>query len=260
MVFAKLLRRTRPALPAIPEGQRVYAVGDIHGRLDLLERLLGQVEADDRGRGAAETQLIFLGDYVDRGPASCGVIDRLIALRDERPSTRFLIGNHEQLFLKVIDGDESSMRSFLRIGGRETLFSYGIEPVTYRSSSRDDLLAMIPEHVPAAHRAFLASLESMIELGDYLFVHAGIKPGRPLHEQTTSELCWIRGEFLDHRESFGRIVVHGHTVMDEPDVRSNRIGIDTGAFETGRLTALGLEGGDRWFLATQPMHLGDGPA
>jgi serine/threonine protein phosphatase 1 len=236
-----------PALqPVVPAGRRVYAIGDIHGRLDLLERLLERV-ADDDARGDAE--LIFLGDLVDRGPDSRGVVQRLLALRDTRPA-RFLMGNHEEVFLRALDGDLKALRFLTRIGGRETLLSYGISEEQYRALDYQDLLVLAQDLVPAAHRAFLASFERWIEIGDYLFVHAGLKPGVALADQQQSDLCWIRDEFLDHRESFGKMVVHGHSITETVDERSNRIGIDTGAFASGRLTAIGLEGGRRWYLST----------
>ena len=250
MSLFSFFTRSQAGGHTVPEGQRVYAIGDIHGRLDLLDALLEQIRADDEARGGAETQLIFLGDYVDRGPSSKQVVDRMIELRDGPTPTRFLVGNHEQLFLNSLAGDQRTMRVFIRNGGKETLFSYGIDSTDYSSSSLQQLIDLMGQLVPPEHVSFISSLEHMIEVGDYLFVHAGIRPGLALEAQSTSELCWIRGEFLNHRDSFGKMVVHGHTIRDEPEVRSNRIGIDTGAFHSGRLTALGLEGGERWFLST----------
>lgn len=238
--------REQAPQPIVPPGRRIYAIGDIHGRLDLLDLLLERIAGDDE-RGDAE--LIFLGDLVDRGDDSRGVVDRLLALRDTR-SARFLMGNHEEVFLRALEGDLKALRFLTRIGGRETLLSYGISEEQYRALDYDDLLVLAQKLVPATHRAFLASFERWIEIGDYLFVHAGLRPGVALADQQQSDLCWIRGEFLDHRESFGKIVVHGHSITDEVDERPNRIGIDTGAFASGRLTALGLEGAMRWYLST----------
>ncbi|HEV2815946.1 MAG TPA: metallophosphoesterase family protein [Allosphingosinicella sp.] len=242
---------TRPAPPAfvVPAGRRIYAIGDIHGRRDLVEQLLAMIDADDRRRGAARTELIFLGDLVDRGPDSRGVVERLMALRDERPA-RFLMGNHEEVFLRAVAGDTRALRFLIRIGGRETLFSYGISAEEYRELEYDALMARIREQVPADHIAFLSAFEQWIEVGDYLFVHAGLRPGVALEDQAQSDLCWIRDDFLRHRESFGRMVVHGHSITEEIDERTNRIGIDTGAYATGRLAAIGLEGGERWYLST----------
>ena len=246
-----LMSRTQPRADRVPEGVRVYAVGDIHGRLDLLEELLATIAADDRARGAgAETQYIFLGDLIDRGPDSRGVVERLLAFSTEDRNVRFLMGNHEQVFLRAMAGDLRALRFLIRIGGRETLLSYGITEEDYRALDFDELAARAAEQVPAEHLAFLRGFEDRIALGDYLFVHAGLRPGVALEEQAQSDLYWIRDEFLSHGESFGPIVVHGHSISEEIDVRSNRIGIDTGAFASGRLTAIGLEGGERWFLST----------
>ena len=244
-----LVTRAQPRVCSIPDGRRVYAVGDIHGRLDLVDRLLGLIDADDRNRGPAETQLIFLGDLVDRGPDSRGVVERLMALRQTRP-VRFLRGNHEEVFLNTLAGDLRALRFLIRIGGRETLLSYGITAEQYRELDYDELMALVRLKVPSSHVAFLDSFEDWIEIGDYLFVHAGIRPGVALAEQKASDLCWIRDDFLRHRDSFGKMVVHGHSITEDIDERANRIGIDTGAFASGRLTAIGLQDDARWYLST----------
>lgn len=246
-----LVRRTPPRTERVPDGVRVYAIGDIHGRLDLLDQLLASIAADDRTRGnGVETLYIFLGDLIDRGPDSSGVVERLMAFSRSGANVRFLMGNHEQVFLQALEGDRRALRFLSRIGGRETLQSYGIGEEDYKALDFDELAAHAADKVPAEHIAFLSGFENMIRLGDYLFVHAGIRPGVILEEQEQSDLYWIRDEFLSHRDSFGAIVVHGHSITEDIDVRANRIGIDTGAFATGRLTAIGLEGGERWFLST----------
>jgi serine/threonine protein phosphatase 1 len=244
-----LVRRTQPRAEQVPEGVRVYAIGDIHGRLDLLDALLARIDEDDAERGPARTELIFLGDLVDRGPESAGVVERVMQLGGTG-KVRYLMGNHEEVFLRAVEGDMRALRFLLRIGGRETLLSYGISAEEYRELDFDELLPLLKEMVPPAHVAFLSAFESWIEIGDYLFVHAGLRPGVALEEQKASDLCWIRDDFLNHRDSFGKMVVHGHSITEDIDVRSNRIGIDTGAFATGRLTAIGLEGEERWFLST----------
>ena len=165
-------------------------------------------------------------------------------------AVRGLKGNHEEMFLSAIGGSERAMRGFTQFGGRETLLSYGMSQRDYNEYLFPELIEAAARIVPAAHIAYLDALEDMIEIGDYLFVHAGMKPGVPIAEQTPEALRWIRREFLDHRGDFGRVVVHGHTITSDVDVRSNRIGIDTGAYESGRLTAIGLEGAERWFLQT----------
>lgn len=250
-LFKFVSRRAAPRPHGLPDGLRVYAIGDIHGRLDLLDALLDAIAADDRARGGAlRTLYVFLGDLIDRGPDSRGVVERLMRLAESGLDARFLMGNHEEVLLRALDGDVKALRFLVRIGGRETLLSYGIDEEEYRSHDYDDLLRMAIERVPAGHRAFLAGFEKWISVGDYLFVHAGIRPGVAIEEQAASDLYWIRDDFLRHRDSFGKMIVHGHSITEEIDVRANRIGIDTGAFASGRLTAIGLEGEERWFLST----------
>lgn len=225
-------------------------MGDIHGRLDLLDRLLDDIAADDARRGAAATQIVFLGDLIDRGPDSAGVVERLLSFSKGSLPSKFLMGNHEEVFLRVLAGDIRAMRFLLRIGGRATVMSYGFDAREFAALDFDALTARLIERVPAEHVAFLSSFKEMIELGDYLFVHAGIRPGIDLAAQKAADLRWIRDDFLDCRDDHGKLIVHGHSITDQVDVRANRIGIDTGAFESGRLTAIGLEGGERWFLST----------
>lgn len=234
----------------MPAGQRVYGIGDIHGRLDLLDELLLSIDADDASRPAADKSVIFLGDLIDRGPDSRGVVDRLIEYRMGKTEVRFLMGNHEQVFLRALSGDVNALRFLIRIGGRETILSYGIGESEYGSLSYEQLGEALRAKVPEHHIAFLGGFEPWVEVGDYLFVHAGLRPGIPFHQQGLDELCWIRGDFLQHRGSFGKIVVHGHSISEDVEIRPNRIGIDTGAFATGRLTAIGLEQDQRWFLST----------
>lgn len=242
---------SEPVVRAIPEGQRVYAVGDIHGRVDLLDDMIAQIEADDRTRGTAQTQIIFLGDIVDRGPDSAGVVERLIRLAETRGNVRFILGNHEEIFLRALGGDIESLRLFVRIGGRETILSYGVAERDYERTDYDELLALIQARVPPQHIEFLQGFEDRIEVGDYVFVHAGLRPGVAIEAQRRADMRWIRSSFLDSTWEFGKLVVHGHSISDEIVVRANRIGIDTGAFASGRLSALGLEGVDRWYLATE---------
>ncbi len=251
-----MLKRIRNPLRAqtpkasVPEGLRLYAIGDVHGRLDLLDKLLDQIDADDAGRGEATPQLIFLGDLIDRGPDSAGVVERASQLAVELPSTRLLLGNHEEVFLQLLDGDINALPFFCRIGGRETILSYGISERDFAQLDAGDLLARLVRSVPPRHVAFLRGFEDMVVAGDYAFVHAGIQPGVPLEVQQPSNLRWIREPFLNHSAPHTKIIVHGHSVTGEVDLRSNRIGIDTGAYATGHLTAIGLEGSERWFLST----------
>ncbi|MEH3121273.1 MAG: metallophosphoesterase family protein [Sphingomonas phyllosphaerae] len=252
-MLKKLLRSSRvaatPAFAPAP-GSRIYAIGDIHGCRDELERLLVMIDADDAARGTAETTLIFLGDLVDRGPDSAGVVARLMALAQERPRVRFLKGNHEELFLHALGGAKDALRMFCRVGGKETVLSYGVGRAEYDSLDYPQLAGRMEELVPPAHRAFLESFEDMIVSGDYAFVHAGVRPDVPLDEQKPSDLRWIRDSFLEYRGAYPKMIVHGHTITPEVDRRANRIGVDTGAYASGKLTALGIEDRETWILNT----------
>ncbi len=251
-MLAKFLksRRSPVSRPAIPPGRRIYAIGDIHGCADELDRLLAMIEADDAARDDATTTLIFIGDLVDRGPASARVIERMCDLVKQQRDVRFLAGNHEEIFARSLDGDPKALRLFCRIGGRETALSYGIDEAEYERLDYDELAVALDRQVPVAHRSFLNRLENMITVGDYVFVHAGVHPGADLDEQDPADLRWIRSPFLDHGRPLAKMVVHGHTIADQLDVQPHRIGIDTGAYATGRLTAIGLQGEDIWPLQT----------
>jgi diadenosine tetraphosphatase ApaH/serine/threonine PP2A family protein phosphatase len=232
---------------ALPDGVRVYAVGDIHGCAAELDLLLAMIEADVAGwRG--ERHLVFVGDYVDRGPNSKGVVARLL----HPPSgftVRHLKGNHEQALLDFLDDPESYV-AWRDFGARETLLSYGVtapaDDATAFAAARDRFRAALPKE----HRAFFEALELSARIGDYFFVHAGVRPGIALEMQSAEDLLWVRDEFLASTADFGAVVVHGHTPTMAPVRRRNRIGIDTGAFATGRLTAAVLEGIDCRFLGT----------
>ena len=245
-------RKESPAPPpaAIPAGKRVYAIGDIHGRADLLDQLLVKILADDAARDDAEAQIIFLGDLADRGPGSRQVIEHAMALAQSRPDTVFIMGNHEELLIRVWDGDRATAATFHRAGGRETLISYGITAEQYDSWDLDEVTDATTRVVPKAHIDFLRAFRSSYRLGDYFFTHAGVRPGIALDDQDETDLRWIRSDFIDSTADFGAVVVHGHTIRDAVEERANRIGIDTGAYASGRLTAIGLEGTDRWYLST----------
>lgn len=251
MVLKRFLARARKsqAVHRIPDGQRVYAVGDVHGRLDLLDDLIRRIDNDDARREAARTTLIFLGDLVDRGPDSRGVIERARTLQ-AAGNVHCLMGNHEEVFLRSVTGDIQALRLFIRIGGRETILSYGVSEEEYCKADFEELAEIFAARVPSEHVAFISSFENHIEIGDYLFVHAGIRPGVPIAEQTPADLRWIRDPFLDHEGDHGRRVVHGHSIRQAAELLPNRIGIDTGAYSTDRLSAVGLEGGAQWFLST----------
>jgi serine/threonine protein phosphatase 1 len=253
MVLSRLFNRVRPdraSAPTVPAGQRVYAIGDIHGRRDLFDALLTMIEADDAARDPAQTRLILLGDLVDRGPDSRGVIDRAIALQGGPFGMRWLTGNHEEVFALALDGDAQRVRYCIGIGGDATIRSYGLDGDAYDRADFAEVARLLPSLVPDAHRAFLATGEDMIVIGDYAFVHAGVRPGVALDRQTQADLRWIRDSFTRDGSDHGKVVVHGHTITDQVEERTNRIGIDTGAYSSGRLTAIGVEGDQRWFLAT----------
>jgi serine/threonine protein phosphatase 1 len=235
----------------VPDGMRVYAIGDIHGRNDLLQRLLTQIDADDATRGAADTQIIFLGDLMDRGPDSAGVIETAMTLRSDGRKVRFLMGNHEEVFVRACrKRDSKTTRFFLRIGGEATVLSYPITRAEYITLDMDELSERLTNLVPHEHLDFIDSFEDQIVVGDYAFVHAGIRPGVLLSQQKPSDLRWIREEFVDQRGDLEKVVVYGHTIYEDIEERGSRIGIDTGAYASDKLTALALEGGERWYLQT----------
>lgn len=243
--------RAEDAAPAAPAGTRLYAIGDIHGRVDLLRALKDLVHEDAYRRQAPRNVIVYLGDYIDRGDESRAVIEAL--LNEPLPGfeSHHLKGNHEEIMLRFL-ADTSVGPSWLGFGGRETLRSYGVDPPSPYASAAELQWAQraLAERLPREHLDFLRRLEISHEEGDYLFVHAGVKPSIPLEQQRDEDLLWIRDEFLQSEASFGRIVVHGHTISRDPDVRRNRIGIDTGAFLSNRLTALVAEGTEWAFLQT----------
>ena len=235
----------------VPVGMRVYAIGDIHGRLDLLKNLLAQILADNRHRSPADTQIIFLGDFVDRGPDSSGVLEMLRLLSQTGLNMRFIAGNHEEVMLDALENPTAELtRFFYRIGGRETLISYGISEEEMDALDYEQLAARMVQVVPQDHVEFLRSMESCIVIGDYAFVHAGVSPHIPLAQQQLKALRWIRDDFLNFDGPLEKTIVYGHTITDDVDFGPYRIGLDTGAYKSGKLTAMGLEGSGRWFLDT----------
>ena len=243
--------RGAEAIRSAPRDYRAYAIGDIHGRLDLLERLLRGVEHDLQVRPVRKALIVFLGDLVDRGPHSAQVIERLRGYRPARAKTVFLLGNHEEVLLRILAGDASPVPSWLRFGGAQCLDSYGVDPSSLAGVPPEQAVEIIQRAMPATHKEFLASFVDTCRFGDYLFVHAGIRPGVPIDQQQQSDLRWIRDPFLLDDTDHGMVVVHGHTIVDDVEERPNRIGIDTGAYRTGVLTALVLEGQDRWYIDTR---------
>jgi serine/threonine protein phosphatase 1 len=255
-MIKSLLSRLRPAEPKasgvsrLPEGVRIYAVGDVHGRVDLLERLYDLIQDDRKQHPVAKTMEVMLGDYVDRGPRSRDVIDWLLKgpnLSDKRICLR---GNHELMMQAFLD-DASVIGSWGQYGGLETLHSYGLKfRLPIAEEAHQEIQAQLRDVLPAAHVEFLKSLRPSASAGEYFFAHAGVNPAKPLSEQVGDDLYWIREPFLGWDRPLEKIVVHGHTPVEEPEVLVHRIGVDTGAYVTGRLTCAVLEGSDVRFLAT----------
>lgn len=233
--------------PRVPSGVRVYAIGDIHGRADLLTALFERIDASLKASPVRRAFHVFLGDYIDRGPNSREVVDALVA-RKQRHTMVYLKGNHESYALQFLN-DPSVLSEWSSAGGTSTLLSYGVKPST-RNERRQDQHVAQAFHLalPERHRQFLQNLKLSFICGDYFFTHAGVRPGIVLRKQREQDLLWIREDFLLHEEDFGKVVVHGHTPVLEPDVRPNRINIDTGAYATGRLTCLVLQGDEMSIL------------
>lgn len=219
--------------PRLREGESVYAIGDVHGRRDCLQALHDRIDSDRRQRMPHKTTEVYVGDYVDRGPESAAVIEALINRAQEYPCV-FLKGNHEQMFIDVLEGT-IDIAAWRDVGGLETIRSYGVDP---RRITADPHLAplLFREAVPATHKSFLAALQPMTMLSGYIFVHAGLRPGIAIERQNPLDLMWIREEFTLSNADFGAVVIHGHTPVSEPECLVNRVNLDTGAYATGRLS------------------------
>ena len=249
------LFRRQPSGPGrearVPPGTRVYAVGDIHGRLDLLRELHALIAADAGDAPGRGKTLIYLGDYVDRGLESRGVIDLLLDSTLPGVAPVYLGGNHEDALLSFLD-DFAIGPAWIQLGGDATLYSYGVA-LSGRLGEQKTLIDAqlgLRQNLPERHLAFLRALLPYHEVGGYLFVHAGLRPGVPIDKQEPEDLKWIRDEFLDSTVDHGRVVVHGHSISLKVEYRPNRVCIDTGAYATGVLTCLVLEGAERRLLQT----------
>ena len=241
------LFRRRKEKPSVPEGVRVYAIGDIHGRADLLFKMLNRIDEHVTLNPISNPIEIFLGDYIDRGPASREVFDLLVA-RDRSFRSVFLKGNHERYLTEFLT-NPSVLQEWQLWGGLETLMSYGVRPtLNADAETQTQIAAALDQVLPESHRHFLGKLQSSFTCGDFFFVHAGVRPDVPLTKQRQEDLLFIRYDFLLYEEDFSKIIVHGHTPVMEPEVRPNRINIDTGAYATGRLTCLVLEGDKADFI------------
>jgi serine/threonine protein phosphatase 1 len=235
-ILGRKKRRTR----RLPEGVRVYAIGDVHGRADLLEKVFLRIDTHETHRPSVRPVHVLIGDYIDRGPASREVIELLIR-RAANHEVVCLKGNHETLLLDFLK-NPASLRDWSMVGGRETLMSYGLTPpLKPQAATLKELAEAFRSALPAEHVRFLHALQTSFACGDFFFVHAGVRPGIPLAKQKENDLLWIRDDFLLHEEDFGKLIVHGHTPVRELDIHPNRINIDTGAFATGRLTCLVIE-------------------
>ena len=250
MVLRKLFARSKA--PSGPAGSRAYAIGDVHGRLDLLEQLLDRIEADNSRRPPAKTYLVLLGDLIDRGPDSAGVIERFVSDPPRWARLVFLQGNHEEFLLDVLSGREEAVGSWLTYGGYECAASYGVSPGATLNATAHEIVERLREAVPPSHIEFLQNMADSFRFGDYLFVHAGIRPGILIDEQSQRDLRWIREGFLDCTDDHGMIVVHGHSIVDKVEQHPNRIALDTGAYRSGVLSAMGIEGSERWFIEARP--------
>jgi serine/threonine protein phosphatase 1 len=238
-----------PAAAFLPDGLRIYAMGDIHGRYDLLMRLEQRIRDDMAERPAERALAIYLGDYVDRGPDSRRVVEYLRSAGGDGIERHFLRGNHEETLLEYLANPQLIL-SWKKFGGLETLFSYGVDVRDLmRGEGVEQAHAAFSAAFPNEHLEFMEKLPPILSLGGYCFVHAGVKPGVPIERQSPGDLLWIRDEFLRHEGPFGKVVVHGHTPTDTPTHLPNRINVDTGAYLTGKLTAAVLEGEDVAFIS-----------
>ncbi len=247
LVWEVLASRVRRSKPRVADGMRIYAVGDVHGRADLLEPLLERIDVDLAAHPIEQSIQVFLGDYIDRGAYSREVVDQLIKRRRQH-SMVYLTGNHENYAAEFLN-NPTVWPDWKAIGGVNTLLSYDITPSS-RSDPREpqELSIALGEALPDDHRRFFQSLALSFTCGDFFFAHAGVRPGIPLELHRQADLLWIREDFLLHEENYDKVVVHGHSPAKEPDIRPNRINIDTGAYATGRLTCLVLEGDQMRFI------------
>lgn len=240
MILRLLSDRRARKRSYLPEGVRIYAIGDVHGRADLLDRLLMRIEAHLAAYPVVRPIHVLVGDYIDRGPSSREVVDLLIRMAQSRELV-VLRGNHD-ILIKNFLVNPALLREWSRLGGLETLMSYGLKPpLNADEPAQRDLAQELDAALPPAHRRFFDSLTPSFVCGSYFFTHAGVRPGIPLAQQREEDLMWIRDDFLLHEGDFGKIVVHGHTPVREVDIRTNRINIDTGAYATGRLSCLVVE-------------------
>ena len=243
--------RRRRSAPSVPAGERVYAIGDIHGRMDRFHRLLELLHEDEKRRGPATTHIVVVGDFIDRGPQSAKVVSTLEWWQRNSRRVTILKGNHEAALLESLAGDAHAQRLWLSYGGLDTLRSLGVEP--RKGCSSNEIAALIRSSIPEPTIAWLEQLPISHRIGGYFFCHAGVRPGVPLEQQRPEHLLWGAEEFLESRRDHGATVVHGHTICgSRVHFTPNRICIDTGAYCTGILSAVGLEDHRQWSVCTPP--------
>ena len=228
-----------------------YVIGDIHGCFDELSELLELIERDAKSLEAGPKYVVFLGDLMDRGPKSYEVIEHLRTFDPDYATPVFLMGNHEEVFLKVLSGSEGALTSWFEFGGRECVRSYGVKNLGEILTSPENLLFRIQEAVPQSHIDFMESFDETFKFGPYLCVHAGIKPRVAIEKQSTRDMRWIRKEFMAYEKQHPFIIVHGHTIVEKADIRPNRIAVDTGTYEGGPLTAVRLSKNEPYIIETQ---------
>ena len=237
-------------LPATAPDERIYAIGDVHGRLDLLNQLMVLLERDARSRGERATRLVFLGDLIDRGPSSRQVLEVARRAQQESDQVVVLLGNHEDLLLESAYGNGAAQQAWLQNGGDFTLRSFGIDPRGLANASAEEIAGTLFEIIGEPIITWLDSLPVSFQSGDYFFCHAGVRPKVPLDKQQRKDLLWIRKKFLQSKAYHGAVIVHGHSEVGHVAFHDNHINVDTAAYRTGVLTAVGFEGADQWYVGT----------
>lgn len=235
--------------PCPPEGRRIYAIGDIHGSATLLTRLIDRIRADAAARDARHETLIILGDFIDRGADSAAVMNGLFANRSSE-NLVVLLGNHESAMVSAYRGDRSALAFWLKFGGVETLASFGVDMAGMGAADIEAAMIRLRRSVPEHLIEWMETLPTSYRAGDYLFVHAGIRPRIRLARQKPADFLWIRDEFLASEDDHGVVVVHGHSQVERVQFKPNRISLDTGAYQSGVLSAVGLQDSERWVIDT----------